>query len=401
MEETTQNTHTYTSSLEDEALSLSPEDDDYTEKLTAICRQFRSPELLLNAFLQQHGYQGKIDDTMARNAYIRKRFKDADIPLMRDTDQWFSRPAFMSREAAFRMCFAFSLGLDGSEDFFRRVCLSRGFDCHRMKEAVYYFCLKKNLSWQSAQDIYKQVHEPKETEAGGEVMYTGSILAILNQINTPNELIDWLNANASAFGVHHVTAIHMLENLWHRIECLAYEEGKQIETGTGDDAPVTAGKEDSIWNIYAQIMGLDQLQAKKFAETRSLKKCLLDNRVMHREAEDAFPDREGIQKVLDHRPMSDKRVRKLLILLTFYAFWAEASVKNETDDHDSMRCFCQLNQSLLDAGFPALYYGNPYDWIFLWCLKQENPLAEFRYYMQEVLAVDSERKPDPDHGPLQ
>ena len=53
-----------------------------------------------------------------------------------------------------------------------------------------------------------------------------------------------------------------------------------------------------------------------------------------------------------------------------------------------------INARLLDAGYLKLYAGNPYDWIFMWALNDENPLIAFRYYMGEVFAVKEENTED-------
>ena len=49
-----------------------------------------------------------------------------------------------------------------------------------------------------------------------------------------------------------------------------------------------------------------------------------------------------------------------------------------------------MNSLLLEAGFQELYLGNPYDWIFLWCMNDEEPLDTFRYYLGEVFATHIE-----------
>ena len=113
-------------------------------------------------------------------------------------------------------------------------------------------------------------------------------------------------------------------------------------------------------------------------------------------AERSFPDREGLDKILSGGNADYERIRKLLILLEFYAFWADKVVTTgyakETRDRvrDADKCLSLINKYLIDSGYPELYYGNPYDWIFMWALNSDRPLEEFRYYMGEVLAVASE-----------
>ena len=51
--------------------------------------------------------------------------------------------------------------------------------------------------------------------------------------------------------------------------------------------------------------------------------------------------------------MYDKRVRKLLVLLSFYVFWAKRRLKRgsyEAEAHDGARCVDEINHILFDAG---------------------------------------------------
>ena len=46
-----------------------------------------------------------------------------------------------------------------------------------------------------------------------------------------------------------------------------------------------------------------------------------------------------------------------------------------------------MNQFLCDAGYPELYVGNPYDWIFFYAAKRDEPLYVFRYIWNELLTM--------------
>ena len=49
-----------------------------------------------------------------------------------------------------------------------------------------------------------------------------------------------------------------------------------------------------------------------------------------------------------------------------------------------------MNQYLMDAGYPEMYVGNPYDWIFFYAAKSAEPLFMFRYFWNELLTVTLE-----------
>ena len=43
-----------------------------------------------------------------------------------------------------------------------------------------------------------------------------------------------------------------------------------------------------------------------------------------------------------------------------------------------------INKKLSESMYPALYEGNPYDWIFLFAAQDEYPMDAFRFFMREV-----------------
>ena len=52
--------------------------------------------------------------------------------------------------------------------------------------------------------------------------------------------------------------------------------------------------------------------------------------------------------------------------------------------YDGPRCIASINRLLLDASYPELYEGNPYDWIFLYASQDAYPLDAFRSFMREA-----------------
>ena len=52
--------------------------------------------------------------------------------------------------------------------------------------------------------------------------------------------------------------------------------------------------------------------------------------------------------------------------------------------YDGPRCIASINRLLLDASYPELYEGNPYDWIFLYASPDAYPLDAFRSFMREA-----------------
>ena len=85
-------------------------------------------------------------------------------------------------------------------------------------------------------------------------------------------------------------------------------------------------------------------------------------------------------------------VRKTLILLVFYQFWVNDALQKgyaeyHADEQAEARFHCIADRFLSDAGYPTLYAGNPFDWIFLYSAHDDSPLEALRFFMRELYLV--------------
>lgn len=421
----------YTKILNTHAETLSLEDDDYEESLLEIASLFRGLDEALTVFVEEHGYIGNLEDVPTKAKFLQEKFKVANIAPPRDFKEWFVPNKKLARETSFKICFAFGLNIEETNDFFRCIKFERGFDCHSINEAVYYFCMKNGLSYTEAQEIIESipVSKKEKTIPNREVLYTETIIEYINSIDDKEKLIEYIKENISDFQYNNATAIKYIQELWNEIskaDGLAVQEGliidrtqnrfedkrkksvndtrsteviaaeiRQQEQEVKSDDFVIAGTNASTWIIFSQIIGLDNYQENEYAtkHDRSLKSVLSENKLMPLKADYCFPNRQNIDKLIRGDLVGDDEIiRKMLIFLVFYNYWAKLIIsKNEAlyqaEPLDTERCLYTINARLMEAGYPELYAGNPYDWMFMWALKDENPLEAFRYYMREVIDV--------------
>lgn len=399
----------YTDRLEDRAYDISPEDDNYTEELMEVAKLFCSFDEALSRFISSHGYTGSMADTDSKVIFIKEKFAQASVPVPRNLRKFFTEHKGIGDVTAFQFCFAFQLDLDESQDFLRKICLKRGFDCHNIKEAVYYFAIRNQLSYLQAQRILGRAPKDREGDIDfrKDILYTSSIIEEINRFKTEEELIRFFEEHIEQFGYNNATATKYVHKIWEEIagaDGLAYQEAclltSSIKKDQREEICTIAAEDhvsDSTWRVYVQILGLDQGQAADLSEERSLRAVLAENTILHRLAEECFPNRQGIAAVLNGKHVSNELMRKHLIFLLFYRFWVKLSIRSRepfyrADDRDAERCMSEMNKYLLDAGYPELYVGNPYDWIFAWAMNDEEPLAAFRYYIGELFAVKSESR---------
>ena len=418
------------------AENLSPCDDDFEEKLLEIAASFRGFDDALTAFIKEHGYIGDLTDVSAKAKFLREKFKTANVKPPRDVKRWFvPDPNIIKRETAYQICFAFGLSVGETNDFFRRVKFERDFDCHDRKEAVYYFCMRNGLSYSEAQEIIDRIPIPKKIKAvpNREVLYTGTIIEYIDSIDDKEKLIQYITDNIDDFQYNNATAIKYIQELWADISktgglaakegsiiagCNRYKDEHKKEGNVFDIREaevvaehvreqeqevkpydyVVADSDSSTWTIFSQIIGLRNYMENEYAikYDRRLTSILSQNALMPLNASYCFPSQHSIDGLLRGELHKNELIRKMLIFLVFYTYWAKIVIdKNDAfylaKKSDSERCLDTINKRLLDAGYPELYAGNPYDWLFWWSLNDENPLEAFRYYMGEVFAVKEEQ----------
>ncbi len=393
---------TYTDFLTDKSVRIL-DAEDYLEELKEAVALFCTFDKALDTFLAAHGFAGDPESAEEKTAFLEEKYKSADIPVPRDIGKWYSKHKQIARKTAFQLCFAFRLTVEATADFLRRICLSRGFDCHLQEEAVYFFALKNGLSYPKAQAILAQISpvKPARMETG-DIVYTSLIAKELDELDTAEALVGYLNGNADRFGYNNATACELIRTIWESIakeDGIAAREKKKLYLEIESDVealPKHGGEkrqrdrsraDHSAWEIFLQILGLSGNGTAKLNRDRSIQPLLKNCAWLHPFVSDAFPDRDGLNKILRGEHMSHERVRKLLILLAFYRFWAGRALGQgsyEAAEADRDRCVCEINDCLLDAGYPLLYPGNPYDFLFLGSIHAGYPLMAFRDYMREL-----------------
>lgn len=395
---------TYTEFLEDRARDIHPEDDiDYSRELMAVVAMFRDFDEALDTFLIKHGFSGDCSDIDAKIAYIRTKCEESGVQPPRNMKKWYIEHKRIKKETAIRICFAFSLSVEESEDFLRRICLLRGFDCHNIEEVICFYAISNGLSYSQARQLMERAPKVSwgKIDFDKEVLYTAAILAEVRRFKSGEELIGYLAANIRQFGYNNATAYKYIREMWSEISAeggLAAMERKRLYDGFDDtDRTIRQARrgrsgqdKPSLWEIYLQILGLAGDRISRLDTDRSLKPILKDNELLHAWAEDSFPSRVGLEKILNGEHASEQLVHKTIILLVFYRFWVKSALKNhsyQAKSGDTGRCTCEINKYLMDAGYPELYPGDPFDWVILHAVENEFPLLVFREFMRELFYI--------------
>ncbi|MCD8027302.1 MAG: hypothetical protein LUF02_01260 [Erysipelotrichaceae bacterium] len=287
----------YTDEIEEKIYDIRPEDANYTDELLKMAQSFRNFDKALDEFIQGHGYDGNINNIDNKVKFIKTIFKEAHMKNPRNMKKWYSEHKRIEKDTAYQLCFAFHLSIDETKDFFRRVCLLRCFDLHNIDEIIYYYCMKHDLTYQDALDIIHQ--SPKDNKGkidSHEVLYTSTIADEINRIHNTQELLNFFHHNIEQLSYNNATAYRNIKEIWNMIKSqdgLAYKERQ-----SSDQFEMTY-KQLSDWGVYLQILGFEEYHTIQLNKDRSLKPILNDNQLLHPLAQESFPDRGGINKIIN------------------------------------------------------------------------------------------------------
>lgn len=432
---------TYTDSMENKVYyDMDLEEDPGTcrQQLLDIAGSFRPMHQVLEELLVYKGFSGDRNSVDEKLAFARMLFITKGVPVPRNLKAFLEGTARFDRDkkTPFQFSIAFGLTVEETEVFFRRCCLGRGFDYHSMQDLVYAFGLKKRLPYQEICDLLEQVPAVKQGTIPDcdDVLYTYDIAKDFALLDQKEELVAYLQENAARFACNNVTGSKMIQTIWKELTDPAKgllnrelrelsdisenqverKSGKKVEEKT--DEKSKGKKKWAEETALKQILGLgEKVLFNGFSNKRSLMEILKDNPLLHPLAADCFPNRNAIRNILDGKHVSYESIRKMLILLLFYQYWIKKALKLQAKNQenrkkkggevmnfwqasgsDGNRCQNQIDRYLDKAGYPGLYYGNPYDWLFLFAMVNDEPLPALHEFMQELYFEMKEYEDGPE-----
>lgn len=344
--------------------------------------------------ISAHGYQGDKNSVEAKNNFILEKCKENNVNINRtNIRNWFAdkRPisGSRSRELVYLLCFALDFSLDEVVEFFLKVYFECPFNYRDHHEAVYYYCFANHLSFSDAKEIIKKADEILESHKNETPVleYTHMIGSALKNVRTEQDLLAYIEKNHSEFFRNNKTAYRYADILIDESCELAV---KMYEIETTEHEARKINRKANIDLLLFQMLGADILGYKgeqSFAKAAELPEIVKAN----------FPLKMQLSNIKNKKTVSYESMRKALIFLNFYHYFASLFYENRKD-----KTFCSLEEDFRDfvyetddllysCGYPKLYIRNPYDWLFMHCAYNEYPLSEFkeaiaRYYTDIIEA---------------
>ena len=183
---------------------------------------FRSFGQGLTELLQKKNAPVDFSDNAEMADYLFSKLKDIGSTISRATVMsWFTgnhRPKVEagSRPKIYELCFAMQLTYEETVWFFQHVYYDRAFNCHNIREAVYYYSFLHQLSYQKAQEIIQKIDAaPVYFTSSDDIdtYYTSYVQNTIAAMESADELIDFLIANKADFCHWNKSALHTLHDL--------------------------------------------------------------------------------------------------------------------------------------------------------------------------------------------
>ena len=335
---------------------------------------------------------------------MKNEFRKHDISFNRNTlKNWFSgkRPkkGDQSREHLYKVCFALELSVEEVSDLFRKVYYDRPFNMRNPKEFIYYYCFSNRYNYQYAQELFAQVHLGDESEDIEQTKSTCLLTSDAKEMEDDHSVIEYIMQHPHNFNLQSTSAKKILKDLLYevrakdgdreKLENMKVDKKCGIVTRECNHHPEfiykytplknTSLKNKSLTSISTMLDIILDVNFVKEQEERKF--SIFKNANLPDEISQCFPNKHVFSK---ENPTFEE-LRKMIILLFSYKFWFLKEYDEKDADLDDY--IMELDGLLTKADLPKMYYGNPYDWLFIYCslgTEEESSLDKFRSIISEV-----------------
>lgn len=293
----------------------------------------------------------------------------------------------LSREFMYKLCFALKMDEKSAEAFFYKGFFERPFNFKDIHEAVYYFCLKNNKSYNDALKIINEIENSTEEQNSDADELTAIIAGNIKKIKTEDELKEYIIHNKSGFTKCNNTVYSVIDDLLDKCKKLAKDESEKYstenKTSNHDDKPLSIDEMLSVIYGYDARSNYNKEKVYKNSISTNKKEISKLPKLITRN----FPQREQFNQI-EHKKASDDTLKKALIMLCFYSFFTEAYLKDpnlmNSDLIDEFKT--EMNGILEKCGYVQLYWRNPYDWMIGYCIQFAGDGGNPIYRLRDIIS---------------
>lgn len=314
--------------------------------------------------------------------FLLKCSKESGVILNRNTVvNWISgglRPkkGNESRENMFKIAFALNLSVEETYRLFHCVYLDRSFNFRRANECIYYYCINTGRTYQHAQNLLEALHRENNVCFSQEDRTIGTqmIGAELKELSKDKDILQYIREHPHNFSINNRAALKKLHEYKEKAE-----EAVQEELGRKEDEKKRGESRKSVNFMFRIITGQSFLKEEGRLSSLTGKYQLL------KEISNNFPQPQVLSRLSADakKELTYDEIRKLIIFFYSYWYWERMEAQKSLVELDEFEN--SLSDLLDEINYSPLYYGNPYDWLYLYCAITDRPLDTFREILDKAL----------------
>jgi hypothetical protein len=352
-------------------------------------------------YAKRCGFLGDTSDTKKLTAFLYGKCKEANVKISRQTlGNWLTRamPAgtVNGRENVYQLCFALQMNGRQAAEFFLKAYLERPFNYKDIREAVYFFCMNNGLTYSDALRIIAEVEKSAINPNPYADDVTEQIGVNLAKIKSEEGVIQYLVENRSGFLIQNQTATERINAL---VKSCCQIASREYAIYSPYDKEITVNNVDELLSVIYGYAARATENAKSVYK-KSISKSNFPELIRRN-----WPQREQFQQILDKKNASFDVIRRALIMLVFYDFYANAVVaekeaekrRRKTGKAEAVESVAEglfdefgmeANTILSECGYVQLYWRNPFDWMIGYCAMSPEPLRTLRDLIIEYYLSD-------------
>lgn len=317
--------------------------------------------------LNQLGFYCKVDNTEEIVSEIKNRFKTIlKKPCPKAVINWIKgvTPGFTNRINNYDLCYALEMDCDQTGVFFQKYYLTIPFICKSRTDAVFLYCLYHKKDYSVVQKLL-DASESFVSQVNAHTS-TSQISCIIKDINDDDEFFKYLS-------------MHCYNNK-QQFQLARAIINKEIDMVKADILRQSgSGAVDVLSPNRLNSLTVDALLGYRYqsSERKQLRDKLIK---LPKHFTESLLNDTTIGKIINGDEVSYEVLRKALMLLKFYNFYANAD--NETPNKiggNLMDFFDELNIALEKCGFAQIYMRHPFDCLLLYCANSYDPILTFQY----------------------
>ena len=297
----------------------------------------------------------------------------------RKVREWLTKKkTSIDKESAVQLAFALKMELDDAEELLCRLS-DENFHWRDPDDIVLMFALKEKLRYCDAVDLLTRIrplYDAAASEENSSTM-TESLIPKISQIQTEDDLKNFISSEAPKLGKLHNTAYYLYT---HFLRLLSDDGDMLISGGKRKKEAEDVEEEKIASNILNTYL---HRQSIPF-ESKKAGKILRD--ALQRSIKQNWPDKYILSRMSNRSIDVSRKVLILLFLACDGGETAYSNLSDESDDDIFEDTYTRLTQMLLDCGFPPIDSRKPFDWMVLYCIAKADDIAEIDGNIEKFLS---------------